>query len=165
MEVSHHCGLSGNRILATAEPPCTRVGIMELWGCSLLLLAMLFMNQAQLKRQRFRELDPVRGEIPRFPGSPGTGEPWFALGGVDCPFSLPMWALLMGLSGSAALYVLRFRGRGGVAPGPAPEAQPEEAFLRDVATVLAIIRGRLSRAAQEQQRPLQRGGAGGPRAE
>ncbi|KAL8177005.1 UNVERIFIED_CONTAM: hypothetical protein K2H54_040765 [Gekko kuhli] len=130
---------------------------MELWGCSLLLLAMLSVNQAQLKRHRFRELDPVRGEMPRFPGSPGAGECWSAIWDRACPFPLPLWALLVGLSGSVALFVLRVRGRGGTAFGSEPDAQSEEAFLHDVFTVLRIIRNRLSQIVQdrrERQRSL-----------
>lgn len=104
--------VSGNGILATTKLPWMWADAMERWGCWLLLLATLSVNQAQLKRQRFRELDPVRRGMPRFPGSPGAGEHWFATSDGDCPFSLPLWALLVGLSGTVALFVLRFRGRG-----------------------------------------------------
>ncbi|KAJ6654937.1 hypothetical protein lerEdw1_006408 [Lerista edwardsae] len=129
---------------------------MELWGVLWLLLARISLNRAQLKRQRTGAMGPTQGIVQELTCPMDGGEQEPASVNRDCPYPLLPWALLLALVGVLALYLLFARGQRGAEPGPEGDASLERALLRDIASVLHVIRPRLWQIAQAQQQQRRR---------
>ncbi|KAM6453328.1 uncharacterized protein PHA67_019233 [Liasis olivaceus] len=78
---------------------------MPLCQLSLLFLAWVSANRAQLKRQRVSELERALGDMPE-PACPLGSSAQQGGSSADDPFPLLPWALLLAFSGSFIFYLL-----------------------------------------------------------